>query len=192
MYVHYQKDCAEHPMKATLKSMASAVVLCKTKADDCKKQLSSLEKTLEKQIAERAKGDTWHLKHLANATALVNMHIREDIKGDVTTGDAIEHMTGDVCQMQIVESVWSIHEFKAAKNYACLESRLAALKKEISSCFEGEDKTKALMHAAKLDGHSTKKDDKGFDAALDLVIKDVLAMSIATHESEHVAPKKVR
>ena len=50
-------------MKATLAQMAPAVVLCETNADECKKQLSDLEKQLTEEIAARKDGDSWQKKH---------------------------------------------------------------------------------------------------------------------------------
>merc|ERR1712032_1052691 len=107
--------------------------------------------------------------------------------GDVTTENAVKHMKGDVCQMQIVESVWSIHDFIVAKNRACAKGRLAELKADAARCFDGNDKATILKHATNMEAHLTKSEDGDFDADLDLIIKDVLAMSVATHESEHVA-----
>merc|ERR1711912_194461 len=148
--------------------MAEAVGICKNKPETCKSQLSALEKRLTSQIKERKEkkshkrqlhthgkalelqhavdlkkdttSDGWQKVHLAHATALVNLHIRNDILGDVTTDDAIEHMKGDVCQMQIVESVWSLHDFIASKKRACFTARMAKLKADVTSCFEGVDK----------------------------------------------------
>ena len=176
-------------MRATLKKMATSVALCTTKDSECKTQLSDLEKQLESQIKTRKNTDSWQKKHLANATSLVNLHIQNDILGDVKSADANKHMKGDVCQMQMNEHVWSIHDFVVADNRFCVKGRLAALKTDAASCFDDPDKTKILTHAKNMEDHVAKKDEKDlFDADLDAIIKDVLTMAEATHESENVAP----
>merc|ERR1711988_26622 len=168
--------------------MAEAVGICKNKPEECKKQLGALEKQLDGQIKARQKGDSWQQAHLANATALVNLHIRNDILGDVTEDDAIEHMKGDVCQMQIVESVWSLHDFIASKKRACFAARVAKLKGDVTRCFEGVDKVTLLNRAKMLEDHFAKNEEAEFDADFDALIKVILDLSIATHESPNVAP----
>merc|ERR1712050_286102 len=172
-------------------TMAIAVELCTTKDDECKKQLSVLEKQLDKQLKARADGDAWHKEHLANATALVNLHIQTDILGDVKSADANKHMKGDVCQMQMVEYVWSIHDFVEADNRFCVKGLLADLKANAKFCFDDPDKTNILTHVENMEEHVKKNEKKLFDADLDLIIKDALTMAIATHESENVPPAKV-
>merc|ERR1719316_1981707 len=176
----------EHGMKATLKKMATAVALCTTKDGECKTQLGALEKQLTSQIAARKTSDSWQKKHLANATALVNLHIRNDILGDVKSADANKHMKGDVCQMQMVEHVWSIHDFVVADNRICVTGRLAALKANAESCFDDPDKKDILTHVKNMQDHVKKNEENLFDADLDAIIKDVLTMAIATHESDNV------
>merc|ERR1739838_490699 len=178
----------EHGMKSTLKKMATSVALCTTKDSECKTQLAGLEKQLTSQIAARKKKDSWQQKHLANATALVNLHIRNDILGDVKSADANKHMKGDVCQMQMVEHVWTIHDFVVADNRICVTGHLAALKANAESCFDDPDRKNILEHVKNLQDHVKKNEEKYFDADLDAIIKDVLTMAIATHESDNVAP----
>merc|ERR1711871_914552 len=168
--------------------MAEAVGICKNKPEECKSQLSALEKKLDGQIKARQQGDSWQKAHLANATALVNLHIRNDIKGDVTEDDAIEHMKGDVCQMQIVESVWSLHDFIAAKKRACFSSRMEKLKADVTRCFEGTDKTAVLSKTKNLEDHFAKNEEAEFDVDFDALIKVILDLSVQTHESPNVAP----
>merc|ERR1712046_549580 len=174
-------ECSDNPMKATLKKMATAVVLCTTKDDECKTQLSDLEKQLEEQIKTRKDKDTWQKKHLANATSLVNLHIRTDILGDVKSADANKHMKGDVCQMQMVEHVWSIHDFVVADNRFCVKGRLKELRTNAESCFDDPDKKNVLTHVKNMEDHVKKNEKELFDADLDLIIKDVLTMAEATH-----------
>merc|ERR1712054_464257 len=176
---------------------------------------SMLEKRLSNQIKERKKGDAshnrklftdggiltktdaisadttsdgWQKVHLSHATSLVNLHIRNDIMGDVTTEGAIEHMKGDVCQMQIVESVWSIHDFMAAKKRACVKARMAKLEGDVTRCFEGADKYAVLSKTKNLADHFDKNEDADFDADFDALIKVILDLSVQTHESPNVAP----
>ena len=166
--------------------MATSVALCTTKDAECKKQLGDLEKQLTTQIADRKKTDSWQHKDLKQATALVNLHIRNDILGDVKSADANKHMKGDVCQMQMVEHVWSIHDFVVAGNRICVMSRLAALKANAEKCFDDPDKKTILAHVKNMEDHAKNKEEKFFDADLDLIIKDALKMAQATHESDNV------